>query len=101
MTEDERFMLGRIEERVNNIYHLAEKTEQHLSTLNGTVQANTGKLQAMSDDLYGKDGKSGLCAKADKNAATINRILIGLAVVAGGGGIGAGIYEIVKAITLR
>lgn len=97
MTDEERdSLLARLDERTNNIYHLAETTESHLRELNGTVRKNTGDILAISDDMYGKDNKSGLCAEMDKAKANIQRIIIILVAIGGTGVLGTGIYELIK-----
>jgi len=41
MNKDDRILLGRIDERTINTYHLVEKLEQHVVLMNGDVKRNT------------------------------------------------------------
>uniref|UniRef100_A0A6M3JBA2 Uncharacterized protein n=1 Tax=viral metagenome TaxID=1070528 RepID=A0A6M3JBA2_9ZZZZ len=69
MTKDEQKTLGRLEEKMDNIYHLTEKNEAHLRDLNGTILDHAMKLQQHDSDRVRLDAK--LTRRTDTNRQII------------------------------
>ncbi|MDD5220900.1 MAG: hypothetical protein PHV11_10060 [Candidatus Bipolaricaulis sp.] len=95
MTDEEQNLLIRLDERSANTYKLVEKIEKHMSEMNGTVAQSCSDIQRIKDDLYG-NGTPGLCKIVDKNTSRIQKIIYVLIVIGTGGGITAGVIELIK-----
>lgn len=99
--DNQNSMFTRIDERTSNTYKLTEQTESHLRTLNGTVKTNTSRIDGLVREVYGFKQKQGLIKDVEKTKSTVQRILIGLAVLAGSGGLGVGGYKLFEALVSK
>ena len=74
----QRELLVRLDERSINSYNLQEKTEKHLSDLNGTVADILERQTIVETTVYGKGSDMGLVGFAFGLGKMQRRIVIGL-----------------------
>ena len=94
MNQDDRVILGRIDERTESIIRELTTQNKHLAQINGKLLQHAEDIEAYGTTIYGRKSDKGLCG----DVAFIRRILYGLVVIVLGGGTVAGGLELTDVI---